>query len=110
MIHVDIAGDIVRWVDSFLSNQRAMLVIDGRTSETRTIQAGLPQGSPVSLVLFIFSACALSLFQWLENRHPALQSISFVDDIGLVIECDELEEVTTRLERIARDIMQCVSI
>jgi hypothetical protein len=85
-----------------------MLVIDGRTSETRTIQAGLPQGSLVSLVLFIFSVCALSLFQWLENR--ALQSISFVDDIGLVIECDELEEVTTRLERIARDIMQCVSI
>jgi hypothetical protein len=30
-----------------------MLVIDGRTSETRDIQAGLPQGSPVSPVLFI---------------------------------------------------------
>lgn len=87
-----------------------MLVIDGRTSETHTIQAGLPQGSPVSLVLFIFSVCALPLFKWLENRHPALQSISFVDDIGLVIECDELEEVTTRLERVARDIMQCVGI
>ena len=29
-----------------------------------------------------------------------------MDDIGLVIECDELEEGTTRLERIARDTMR----
>jgi hypothetical protein len=61
-------------------------------------------GSPVSPVLFILSVSAL--FQWLEDRHPALQAISFVDDIGLVIECDELEEGTTRLKRIARDTMQ----
>jgi hypothetical protein len=104
MIQVGIAGNIVRWVDSFLSNRRAMLVIDGRTGETRAIQAGLPQGSPVSPVLFILSVSAL--FQWLEDRYPTLQAISFVDDIGLVIECDELEEGTTRLERIARDTMR----
>lgn len=81
-----------------------MLVIDGRTGEIRDIQAGLPQGSPVSPVLFILSVSAL--FHWLEDRHSALQAISFVDDIGLVIECSELEEGTTRLERIARDTMQ----
>jgi hypothetical protein len=104
MILVGIAGNIVRWVDSFLSNRRAMLVIDGRTGETRAIQAGLPQGSPVSPVLFILSVSAL--FQWLEDRHPTLQAISFVDDIGLVVECDELEESTTQLESIARDTME----
>jgi hypothetical protein len=104
MMQVGIAGNIVRWVDSFLSNRRAMLVIDGRTGDARAIQAGLPQGSPVSPVLFILSVSAL--FQWLEDRHPALQAISFVDDIGLVIECDELEKGTARLERIARDAMQ----
>ncbi|GAB7336743.1 hypothetical protein MBLNU13_g10839t1 [Cladosporium sp. NU13] len=104
MVEVGIAGNIVRWTDSFLSNRRAMLVIDGRTGETRAIQAGLPQGSPVSPVLFILSVSAL--FQWLEDRHPDLQAISFVDDIGLVIECDELEDGATRLERIARDTMQ----
>ena len=42
MIEVGIAGNIVRWVDSFLSDRRAMLVIDGRTGETRSMQAGLP--------------------------------------------------------------------
>jgi hypothetical protein len=104
MVQVGIAGNTVRWVDSFLSNRRAMLVIDGRMSETRDIQAGLPQGSPVSPVLFILSISAL--FQWLEDRHSALQAISFVDDIGLVIECDDLEGGTRQLEHVAKDTMR----
>jgi hypothetical protein len=37
MIQVGVAGNIVRWVDSFLSGLRAMLVIDERTGETRSI-------------------------------------------------------------------------
>jgi retron-type reverse transcriptase len=97
MTQVGMAGNMIRWVDSFLSDRRAMLVIDGRTGQTHAIQAGLPQGSPVSPVLFILSISAL--FQWLEDRHPTLQAISFVDDIGLVVECDELEEGTKRVHR-----------
>lgn len=104
MIQVGIAGNIVRWVDSFLSDRRAMLVIDGRTGETRSIQAGLPQGSPISPILFILSVS--EMFQWLENRHPWLQAISFVDDVGLVTECHNLGDGTMQLEAIARDAIQ----
>lgn len=104
MIQVGMAGNIVHWVNSFLSNRRAMLVIDGRTSETRDIQAGLPQGSPVSPVLFILSISAM--FPWLEDRYPMLQAISFVDDIGLLVDCEDLEEGTKQLERIARDTIR----
>jgi retron-type reverse transcriptase len=103
MVQVGIAGNIVRWVDSFLSDRRAMLVIDGGTGETHGIQAGLPQGSPVSSVLFILSVSAM--FQWLEDKHPMLQAISFVDDMGLVVERGELEGRTRQLEHIARDVM-----
>lgn len=104
MIEVGIAGNIVRWVDSFLTDRRAMLVIDGRTGESRRVQAGLPQGSPVSPVLFILSVSAM--FGWLEDRHPNLQSISFVDDIGLVIDCEDLKQGARNLELIARDAVR----
>ena len=104
MVKVGMAGNVVRWVDSFLSDRRAMLVIDGRTSETRDVRAGLPQESPVSPVLFILSVSAM--FQWLEDRHPILQAISFVDDIGLVVECSELGEGAGQLERIAGGAMR----
>jgi retron-type reverse transcriptase len=105
LTQVGMAGNMIRWVESFLSDRRAMLVIDGRTGQTNASQAGLPQGSPVSPVLFILSVSAL--FQRLEDRHLTLQAISFVDDICLVVECDELEEGTKNLERIAEDTMQC---
>ena len=55
-------------------------------------------------MLFILSISGM--FQWLEDRHPRLQAISFVDDIGLVLECNDLEEGTWRLEHIARDAIQ----
>lgn len=35
-----------------------------------------------------------------------LQAISFVDDIGLVTECEDLEEGIRKLEHIARDTIQ----
>jgi ribonuclease HI len=101
MLEVGIAGNIVRWVQSFLSDRRAMLVIDGRTGETQNIQAGLPQGSPASPVLFILSISAL--FSWLEARHARVQAISFVDDICLAIHCDNLEKGTKELEQVAQD-------
>jgi hypothetical protein len=58
----------------------------------------------VSPVLFILSVS--SMFSWLEARHPMLQATSFVDDIGLVIECSEVEEGARQLERIATDAIQ----
>jgi retron-type reverse transcriptase len=103
MIKVGIAGEIVRWVNSFLSDRRAMLIIDGRTGDMYSIQAGLPQGSPVSPVLFILSVSAL--FPWLEDGHTSLQGTYFVDDTCLVIECEELEEGTRKLKSIADDAM-----
>jgi hypothetical protein len=70
MVRVGVAGNIVRLVDSFLSDQRAMLVIDGRTGESRSIQAGLPQRSPAKPVLFILYVSVM--FQWLEDRNLML--------------------------------------
>lgn len=48
----DVEGNIISWVQSFLTDRRLQLVIDGHTGDTRPIQTGVPQGSPVSPILF----------------------------------------------------------
>jgi retron-type reverse transcriptase len=104
LIEVGIAGNIVRWVRSFLTNRRVMLVIDGRTRETHDIHAGLPQGSPATPVLFILSISAI--FLWLKERHPSMRAISFVDDIGLVVRYNDLDEGTREMESVARHVVE----
>jgi hypothetical protein len=73
IVQVGIVGNIIHWVNLFLSYRRAVLVVDGRTGESHDIQTGLPQGSPVLPVLFILSFS--SMFQWLEERHAKLSRL-----------------------------------
>lgn len=55
-------------------------------------------------MLFI---CSVSvLFQWLEDKHSILQTVSFVDDIGLLVECHDIGKGPRQLERIAKDTMK----
>jgi len=47
-----IEPDLVRWTDSFMSDLRVKLVLEGREGEEHEVETGVPQGSPVALILF----------------------------------------------------------
>jgi Reverse transcriptase (RNA-dependent DNA polymerase) len=44
----------VQTIRSFLTNCTTTLLVDNEETEPHQLQAGVPQGSPLSLILFLF--------------------------------------------------------
>ena len=95
MKRMGIHRELREWTRSFLTNRQASLVLDGQEGTMVAEDMGVPQGSPVSPILF---AIYLSpLFKAVENEHPAA-ALSFVDDVCWVARGKDVGEVTKKLE------------
>ncbi|PWI65215.1 hypothetical protein PCL_07265 [Purpureocillium lilacinum] len=70
---------LLHWVEAFCSDRTATILINGQVSEERNLpQAGLPQGSPLSPVLFLFFNA--DLVQRRIDCHGG--AMAFVDDFS----------------------------
>jgi ribonuclease HI/exonuclease III len=99
---------IVRWVQCFCSNRRASIKINGEETGVQDIEhAGLPQGSPLSPILFLFFNADLVT----SKGTDAEDSIAFIDDytvwtVGASAEANTKtieEKILPRVETWARD-------
>ena len=52
MRSMELDENLVEWVDSFMKGRKVVMSVDGQEGEAKEVATGLPQGSPVSLVLF----------------------------------------------------------
>ena len=50
-----IRGSMLKWMESYLTARSQYVVFDGKVSETRSIECGVPQGSILGPLLFIIS-------------------------------------------------------
>ncbi|KAF5517530.1 putative RNA-directed DNA polymerase from transposon X-element [Colletotrichum aenigma] len=97
---------IVNLIWSFLSDRRTMLRFPGYVSEESFVNTGIPQGSPLSPILFVFfSAPMLEKF---ERLHPDLNvfAFSYVDDSYILVTSRTLKENREILEKYHEQVME----
>ena len=89
-------GDLVRWTESFLLERMVEMIIEGNAMDRHPVEAGVPQDSPVSPVLFAIYTSGL--IKWVEQYVSEAEELSLVDDLGWVATGSDVNHVVSILE------------
>jgi hypothetical protein len=92
-----------KWIGAFCSDRTANMVVNGYTSPQQQLpQAGLPQGSPISPILFLFFNADL-VQQKIDSKGG---SIAFVDDYTAWVTGPSAEANHIRIQQIVDRAVQ----
>jgi Reverse transcriptase (RNA-dependent DNA polymerase) len=93
-----ISETLVRWVKDFLKDRYTEIRIADFTLKKSRVDVDIPQGSPVSPILYLFyNADLLKIY---ENLTLRTSPIGFVNDVNLLTYNTSAEENCRNLERI----------
>ena len=86
-----ISGQIFGLISSFLSNSQLLVVLDGKSSQEYTVNAGVPQGSILGPTLFLLYINDLP--------DDGICNIAvYADDTTLYSKCDQASDLWQQLE------------
>ena len=95
-----ISTEIVNWVRSFLGDRRTSIRIGDYTSAEEEVQVGIPQGSPLSPILYLFYSA--ELVEGCQKACERASATAFVDDTNIVVYGDSDIANCRALERVHR--------
>ena len=97
MRELDLDEGLIQWTDSFMRDRWIIMNVNGQDGEREEITTGLPQGSPVSPVLFgLYISGVHGAVQ--DNMQEGMAGISFVDDVTWFAEGRNAQEIRDKLE------------
>lgn len=90
-----IPSELVAWIESFCNGRKASVVVGDYESPVQDIEhAGIPQGSPLSPILYVFYNA--NLVQSHINTREG--SIGFIDDYNAWVTVSSATENTSKLQ------------
>lgn len=96
-----IPGALIGTINSFLKHRRTALKVGSYTSAPEPTQAGIPQGSGLSALLYIFYNAEL-LEATTKKTTFHLLNIVYIDDVTFVATGRTVQEARTGLEALQR--------
>ena len=75
-------GWVVRWIRAFMTGRKTTLVIQGAETEAFPVPQGVPQGSPLSPILFLFYNS--ELLDLCQRPKEGLTAVGFADDVNML--------------------------
>jgi len=94
LTQLNILTPLLPWLDSFLSDRTCHLVVEGVVSPPLDGNCGLPQGSPLSPLLYI--AYNSSLLQLLDSDSTS--GAGYIDDVVALSWGKTVEEATEKMQ------------
>ena len=91
---------ITDWLNSFLSDRSTTLAINRKVTGRFAVRTGIPQGSPLSSILYLFYNA--DLLEICDRPGKNTSAIGFVDDANILAYGKSTEENCKTLEAIHR--------
>jgi len=88
----------IRWIGAFLTNRLGKVRLEGGSSEFRQFREGLPQGSVLSPLLFLF------FIDGLRSRIRSSLTSMYADDVALLVTAASKEAAAAICEADVREV------
>jgi retron-type reverse transcriptase len=82
-------------VNSFFTDRKVQLIIDGYTCSSKEVETGLPQDSPISHILFVIYISGF--FDHIKEKIP-ISTLFFADNIGIIAIKSSIRDTIKTLE------------
>lgn len=96
---------LVRWIANFLKDRRTQLKFDDFTSEPLLADCGLPQGSPLSPILYLFYSS--DLLELIDPKDRSRLSLGYIDDTAICVTSTSVATNVRILSEVVPLLLEC---
>ena len=97
--HYGIRGLLLKWMQSYLSDRKQFVSINGTCSMTKSMEFRVPQGSILGPLLFILYTNAI------PETACFAKFILYADDAIIILTADTIESINIQLNKLNNSLL-----